>query len=95
MLGKRDAASKVDAAELIKAAGNLYHHLHNGFTGTGVHCVPSNGDTTRLPLAHGLSALEKKLAWAQHFLARHMAGSQQVFQLMGHMQFGASVMYGD
>ena len=95
MLGKRDAASKVDAAELIKAAGNLYHHLHNGFTGAGVHRVPINGDIARLPLAHGLSALEKKLAWAQHFLARRWAGSQQVRQVMGHRQFGARVMYGD
>ncbi len=95
VLGSRNAASKVEAADLVKAAENLYYHLHNGFTGVGVHRVPINGDTTRLPLAVGLSPLEKKLAWAQHFLAKNLAGSQQLRQVMGHRQFGARVMYGD
>jgi len=57
--GKRNAATDVTSAELVKAAENLYHHLHNGFTGQGVHRVPIAGDTTRLPFANGLSALER------------------------------------
>ena len=38
---------------------------------------------------------EKKLAWAQQFLAQHFSGSQQIRQLAGHTQFGARVQYGD
>ena len=60
-----------------------------------MHRVPIAGDTTRLPHATGLSPLEKRLAHAQHFLARHLPGSQQLRQLMGHTQFGARVNYGD
>ena len=95
VIGKRGSASQVNSAQLVEAASNLYHHLHHGFTGTGVHRMPVGGDTTKLPFAVGLSALEKKLAWAQHFLAQHMPGSQQLRQLMGHVQFGARVQYGD
>jgi hypothetical protein len=79
----------------MEAAKNLYKHLHHGFTGKGVHRVPIAGDTTRLPHATGLSPLEKRLAHAQHFLAKHLPGSQQLRQLMGHTQFGARVNYGD
>ena len=57
--------------------------------------MPIAGDTTKLPLANGLSPLEKRLAWAQHFLARHMPGSQQLRQVMGHCHFGARIVYGD
>ena len=39
--------------------------------------------------------LEKKLAWAQHFLAQNLPGSQQLRQIMGHAQFGARILYGD
>ena len=79
----------------VKAAQSLYHHLHNGFTGKGVHRVPIAGDTTRLPYATGLTPLEKRLAWAQHHLAANLGGSQQLRQTMGHCQFGARVVYGD
>lgn len=79
----------------IEAACNLYYHLHHGFTGTGVHRVPIPGDTTRLPFATGLNAVEKRLAWAQHHIAKHMGGSQQLRQLMGHSEDGARVNYGD
>ena len=57
--------------------------------GGDVHRVPIAGDTTRLPFATGLTPLEKQLARAQHFLAKHLGGTQQVRQLMGHVQFGA------
>ena len=93
--GQRGSATETSAQDYIKAAQNLMHHLHHGFTGSGVHRVPIAGDTTRLPFAVGLSPLEKRLARAQHFLAKHMGGSQQLRQLMGHTQFGARVNYGD
>ena len=93
--GKRGSAVDTGAAGLVKAMRNLYHHLHHGFTGTGVHRVPIAGDTTRLPFAVGLTPLEKKMAFAQNFLAKLLPGSQQLRQLMGHTQFGARVTYGD
>ena len=77
------------------AAKNLFRHLHTGFTGNGVHRVPIGGDTTRLPFANGLTPLDKRLAWAQHYLAQHFGGTQQVRLLMGHRHFGARVVYGD
>lgn len=58
VFGKSNAASQVQTADLVKAAQRLYEVLHHGFTGTGVHRVPINGDTTRLPFANGLSPLE-------------------------------------
>ena len=93
--GKKNSATNTSAAEYVKAAQNLYHHLHNGFTGKGVHRVPIAGDTTRLPYAEGLSPVEKRLARAQNFLAQNFAGGQQLRRLMGHSQFGARVVYGD
>ena len=95
VFGKRGNPNQVSSEELVKAAERLYHQLHHGFTGSGVHRLPIAGDTTRLPFAIGLSPLEKKLARAQHFLAAHLAGSQQLRQIMGHRQFGARVQYGD
>ena len=92
---KRNAALDTTAEQYVAAAKSLCHHLHHGFTGRGVHRVPIAGDTTRLPFAVGLTPLEKRLAWAQHFLAQHLPGSQQLRQLMGHTQFGARVVYGD
>ena len=62
VIGKRGSANQVNSAQLVEAASNLYHHLHHGFTGTGVHRMPVGGDRTKLPFAVGLSALEKKLA---------------------------------
>ena len=56
--GKRDAASQVSPEDLVRAAERLYEQLHHGFTGEGIHRVPIGGDTTRLPFANGLSALE-------------------------------------
>ena len=95
IFGKTGSATNTQAAEYIKAAQNLYHHLHHGLTGSGLHRVPIAGDTTRLPFAVGLTPLEKRLARAQQFLARHLGGSQQLRQLMGHSQFGARIVFGD
>ncbi len=77
-IGTRGAPTETLAVENIKAAKSLLQHLQHGHTGQGIHRVPINGDTTRLPFAEGLTPLERKLAWAQHFLARHLAGTQQV-----------------
>ena len=93
--GKRNSATDTQAQEYIKAAQNLFHQLHHGFVGRGIHRTPIAGDTTKLPFAVGLTPLEKKLALAQHFLAQHMAGTQQLRQVMGRAQFGARVVYGD
>jgi hypothetical protein len=93
--GKKDSATNTSAIDYVKALQNLYHHLHNGFTGKGVHRVPIAGDTTRLPYADGWKPLEKRLALAQNFLAKNLPGSQQLRRLMGHSQFGARVVYGD
>jgi len=70
--GRLGNASDTSSAAMIKAAQNLYHTLHNGFIGSGVHRVPVAGDTNRLPFASGLTSLEKKLAWSAKFLASNM-----------------------
>ena len=93
--GKRGWTADTKAAEFVKAAQSLYRHLHHGFVGQGMHRIPIAGDTSKLPLASGLTALEKRLAYAQHFLAKNMQGSQQLRQVMGHCHFGARVNYGD
>ena len=85
----KDEASQFDSSDLVEAAKSLYRHLHFGFVGTGMHRLPIAGDTTKLPYATGLSPLEKKLAWTQHFLAAQLPGSQQLRRGMGHRQFGA------
>ena len=59
--GKRGSATDTQAQEYIKAAQKLFHTLHQGFVGTGVHRVPIAGDTTKLPFANGLSALDSPL----------------------------------
>ena len=92
---KRDAPSSSMANEYVEAMQELYHALHHGSIGRGVHRVPVRGDTSRLPYANSLSPIARRLAYASHFLAQHMAGTQQVRQLMYHRQFGARVVYGD
>ena len=92
--GKRNSATDTNAQEYIKAAQNLFHHLHHGFIGTGLHRTPIAGDTTKLSFAVGLSPLEKGLALPQHFLSSDLPGTQQLRQIMGHRQFGARVVYG-
>ena len=92
---KNTSASKTDASAYIEAARNLCHHLHHGFTGTGIHRVPIAGDRTRLPYATGLNPLERRMARAQNYLASHLGGTQAVRRIMGHRHFGARVMYGD
>ena len=93
--GKRGWTAETRAIDFVQAAQNLYKHLHTGTIGKGVHRVPIAGDTSKLPLANGLTPLEKRMAWAQHFLAQNMPGSQQLRQIMGHSHFGARVVYGD
>ena len=65
---------KTSTKNLVETLQNLYHKLHNGFIGVGVNRIPIAGDTTKLPLATGLTKLEKKLAWGMHFLAQNLPG---------------------
>ena len=82
-------------AENVAALKNLAHHLQHGVIGKNDMKIPIAGDTTKLPYAHGLTSLERKLAHAQVYLAQHLGGTQAVRRLMGHSQFGARVIYGD
>eukprot|EP00973_Karenia_brevis_P087002 12065392-Karenia_brevis.AAC.1 len=94
--GKRDRPGSVIANELVKAAQGLYQTLWKGFmTLRSGKKLPIAGDTTRLPLADGLTPLQKRMAWNMHFLCKNRPGSQQIRQHMGHSQFGARVVYGD
>ena len=77
-VGQRGAPTEALAVEYVKAAKSLLEHLHHGHTGEGVHKVPINGDTTRLPFAAGLTPLQRRLAWNVMFLAENLAGTQQV-----------------
>ena len=92
---KRDRSTDLSVNEFMLAYKKLAHLLHHGFVGEGLHRVPVAGDTTKLPYVKGLTRLERKLAWAQNFIAQHMQGTQQLRQLMGHTQSGARVVYGD
>ena len=92
---KRDRSTDSSVNEFMLAYKKLAHLLHHGFVGEGLHRVPVAGDTTKLPYVKGLTRLERKLAWAQNFIAQHMQGTHQLRQLMGHTQFGARVVYGD
>ena len=83
------------ANELMDAMTGLHHKLWYGSIGHGKRMVPVAGDTTRLPFANNLTALQKKLAWNMNFLAQSLPGVQHVRQLMGHCQFGTRVNYGD
>ena len=92
---KRGSATMTSSWDYIQAAKNLCWHLQNGVVGSGPTRIKISGDTTLLPRAKGLKPLERRMAWAQHFLAKRMSGTQQVRQLMGHRQFGARVCHGD
>ena len=92
---RRDSATVTSSRDYIAAAQNLCWHLKNGVVGSGPTRIKINGDTTMLPWAKGLTALERRMAWAQNFLAKRMSGTQQVRQLMGHRHVGARVNYGD
>ena len=92
---KRQFPSEEPLSAYVEAAKNLHHHLHKGFIGSGIPRIPIAADTTKLPYANGLSPVENRLAHAQHFLAQHLGGTQQVRQLMGRCHFGARVVYGD
>ena len=94
-VGERGLTASTKATYFIQTAQNLYRHLHHGFDGQALHRVPIAGDTSNLPFVEGLTQLERRLAWSQHFLARHLPGSQELRQLMEHSNFGARVVYGD
>ena len=81
-VGERGLTASTKATHFIQTAQNLYRHLHHGFDGQALHRVPIAGDTSNLPFVEGLTQLERRLAWSQHFLARQLPGSQELRQLM-------------
>jgi len=76
-------------------AKKLCDTLWNGHVRYGSIRVPLRGDTTRLALAEGLTAQERKLARNIAYRAEFFPGTQAVRQLMGHSLWGARVNYGD
>eukprot|EP00973_Karenia_brevis_P006692 910063-Karenia_brevis.AAC.1 len=62
--GMANETMHTDVSGLSEAAQILHRKLHSGFTGRGLHRVPVGGDINKLPVAVGLTTLEKKLAWA-------------------------------
>eukprot|EP00973_Karenia_brevis_P081787 11338724-Karenia_brevis.AAC.1 len=71
--GKANQAMHTDVSGLIEAGLIEAAHL---YTGKGLHRIPIGGDMNKLPFATGLTALEKKLAWAAKYLATKMSGTQ-------------------
>ena len=72
-VGNPGQAMKTSTKNLVQTLQNLYHKLHNGFIGVGVNRIPIAGDTTKLPLATGLTKLEQKLAWDMHLFGAELA----------------------
>ena len=80
----------------MQAAKVLAETLYNGtVTLKSGKKIPIAGDTTRLPLADGLTPVQKRMAWNMHTLCKNQPGTQQLRQQMGHAEFGARVVYGD
>ena len=90
-----EGAADTSCHQYIDAAKKLAWHLQSGVVGQGPHRIPIKGDTTLLPRAKGLTKLERRLAMSMCWIAKHLPGTQQLRQLMGHSQFGARVVYGD
>ena len=90
-----EGAADTSCHQYIEAAKKLAWHLQSGVVGQGPHRIPIKGDTTLLPRAKGLTNLERRLAMSMSWIAKHLPGTQQLRQLMGHRQFGARVVYGD
>lgn len=81
--------------DYIQAANNLCWYSQNGVVGSGPTRIKISGDTTLRPRAKGSRPLERRMAWAQHFLAKRMSGTELVRQLMGPSPFGARGCHGD
>ena len=79
---RRGSATMTAARDLMQAAKNLSWHLVQGFVGSGPSRQPIKGDTTKLPYAKGLSVLEKRMAFAQSFLAKQMRYARNRSQRM-------------
>ena len=73
----------------------LYKVLQSGHYVSGSQKKPINGDTTKLPYAEGLTETEKGIAKSVNYLATNLPGTPLVRRTMGHIQFGARVVYGD
>jgi len=73
----------------------LYDVLCNGYVSTGSQRRRIDGDTTQLPFADGLTEEERRIAQKVNYLANHMPGNPMTRRVMGQVQFGARIIYGD
>ena len=89
--GKRGWTADTLAQDFVQAAQNLYQTLHNGFVGQGVHRVPIAGDTTKLPLANGLSPVEKRHGMGAAFTSTTYARFTAVAASHGALPFRSSL----
>ena len=79
----------------IKTMQKLYDVLCNGYVSTGSQRRRIDGDTTQLPFADGLTEEERRIAQKVNYLASHMPGNPMTRRVMGQVQFGARIIYGD
>lgn len=91
----RMKAGNVHAAELSKAAANVYEQLQSGHWWDGKKKRRINNDVSKLALATNLSEMERNLVKDLLFLQKKHAGTQQVRVMIGHALFGARVEFGD
>ena len=73
----------------------LYQVLHTGHYKCGDSLRAIAGDTTRLPYAVELEPEEQRVAQRVNFLAAHLPGNPLTRRMMGHVQLGARVVWGD
>ena len=92
---EKDKAGNVHAAELTEAAASLYRKLKDGQWWDGSKRRKINFDFSKLPLAVGLSQMEKNLVKDLTFLQKKFAGTQEVRLMIGHALFGARIEFGD
>ncbi|CAK9024343.1 ATP-dependent DNA helicase [Durusdinium trenchii] len=88
-------ASGMEAMDHIQTMQKLYHVLQSGTFTVGKTKKPINGDTSKLPFADGLTDAERAIARKVNYLASHLPGNPLTRRVMGHVQFGARVVYGD
>ena len=91
----KNTAGNVHAAEVTDAIRNLYNTLMHGHWWDGRKKRMINSDFSKLQLAMNLSEMERNLAKDLVFLQKKYAGTHQVRLMIGHVLFGARVVFGD
>lgn len=81
--------------EHVSLMRKLYVLLHSGHYKYGKTVRPIAGDTTKLSQAVELDPSERLVAQRIHFIASHLPGNPQTRTVMGRIQFGARVVFGD